>query len=186
MRGAISPFPFQNSSIVQFRLCALLRIFSHPPSSILPMRDEIEGSQLRLERFHNWCTPEPQRLSGFSSRKPTFYDVQRASELWNRSEGRDSGDPPGHLVRYLRNRYAANQSLVRRLRTRRRAPHPGMEHAHTPVAGARHTLRTNCLHKLVDDFMARTLSARAPSAVADKHGVGGEIPAIAPRRIDVA
>ncbi len=53
-------------------------------------------------------------------------------------------------------------------------------------AGARHLCGQTCLHKLVDDFMARTLSARAPSAVADKHGVGGEIPAIAPRRIDAS
>jgi hypothetical protein len=31
-------------------------------------------------------------------------------------------------------------------------------------AGAKHLCGQTCLHKLVDDFMARTLSARAPSA----------------------
>jgi hypothetical protein len=35
-------------------------------------------------------------------------------------------------------------------------------------AGAKHLCGQTCLHRLVDDFMARTLSARAPSA-ADKN-----------------
>ena len=39
-------------------------------------------------------------------------------------------------------------------------------------AGAKHLCGQTCLHKLVDDFMARTLSARVPAAAAAKAGTG--------------
>ena len=38
-------------------------------------------------------------------------------------------------------------------------------------AGARHLCGHTCLHKLVDDFMARTLAVRIPSAASDSNAV---------------
>jgi hypothetical protein len=42
---------------------------------------------LRLQRFHNCCTPKPQPLSGFFlKKKPPCSAPERARELWNRSK----------------------------------------------------------------------------------------------------
>ena len=74
------------------------------------------------------------------------------------------GDPPGHLVRHLRNRNAQRQPLVRRLRSRPELRISAWSAHNRARASARHLCGHKCLHKLVDDFMARTLSARAPSS----------------------
>ena len=43
-------------------------------------------------------------------------------------------------------------------------------------AGAKHLCGQTCLHKLVDDFMARTLSARSPTAFAARTVTEGQTP----------
>ena len=51
-------------------------------------------------------------------------------------------------------------------------------------AGARHLCGQTCLHKLVDDFMARTLSERSPAAIAEKPAVEKKSHPVAAERND--
>ena len=58
---------------------------------------------------------------------------------------------------------AAYQPLVRRLRPRGELRVSGWNPRSRLRAGAKHLCGQTCLHKLVDDFMARTLFARGPA-----------------------
>jgi hypothetical protein len=51
--------------------------------------------------------------------------------------------------------------------------------------GTKHLCGQTCLHKLVDEFMARTLAARAPSAAQDEAEPEGALPSARLERIEM-
>ena len=76
-----------------------------------------------------------------------------------------SGDPAGNLVRHLRNGEAPDQPLVCRLRAGGRAARQRLELAPPAAPDSKHLCGQTCLHKLVDEFMAKSIAVRAQRAL---------------------
>jgi len=74
-------------------------------------------------------------------------------------------------VRHLRNGKEADQSLVCGVRSGRRAAGERVEVAEPAASGTKHLCGQTCLHKLVDEFMARDLAARVQPGAADESEV---------------
>ncbi len=129
------------------------------------MRDEIEAGD---STSSPWCMPERLLLGDVACRIG-----EREQGEWTRlrkgcADRGKQGDPAGDIVRHLRKREEADQPLVRGLRPGRGAARERVEFAQPAASGSKHLCGQTCLHKLVDDFMAKALTARPPQAAVDE------------------
>ena len=71
-------------------------------------------------------------------------------------------------MRHLRNGEEADEPLVCGVRPGRGASGERVELAQPSAAGSKHLCGQTCLHKLVDEFMARALSVRPHASAAEE------------------